>query len=91
MYEPSHNRINNKNGIRNIISVIDSSIVDKKEESGLNGTRISVRNLFYNLPARRKFLKSDNYELLLIKRLVQKFSLSFCKRCKTNFFIFYLR
>ena len=54
---------NNKNGIRNIISVVDSSIVDKKEESGLNGTRISVRNLFYNLPARRKFLKSDNVEL----------------------------
>ena len=53
----------NKNGIRNIISVVDSSIVDKKEESGLNGTRISVRNLFYNLPARRKFLKSDNVEL----------------------------
>ena len=54
---------NNKNGIRNIISVVDNSIVDKKEESGLNGTRISVRNLFYNLPARRKFLKSDNVEL----------------------------
>ena len=53
----------NKNGIRNIISVVDSSIVDKKEESGLKGTRISVRNLFYNLPARRKFLKSDNVEL----------------------------
>ena len=54
---------NNKNGIRNIISVVDSTIVDKKEESGLNGTSISVRNLFYNLPARRKFLKSDNVEL----------------------------
>lgn len=53
----------NKNGIRNIISVVDSSIVDKKEESGLKGTRISVRNLFYNIPARRKFLKSDNVEL----------------------------
>ena len=62
---------NNKNGIRNIISVVNSSIVDKKEESGLNGTRISVRNLFYNLPARRKFLKSDNVEL---RHIMNEFS-----------------
>ena len=62
---------NNKNGIRNIISVVNNSIVDEKEESGLNGTRISVRNLFYNVPARRKFLKSDNVEL---RHIMSEFS-----------------
>ena len=53
----------NDHGIRNVLSIVDSKIIDQKEESGLKGTRISVRNLFYNIPARRKFLKSDNVEL----------------------------
>ena len=53
----------NDHGIRNVLSIVDSKIIDQTEESGLKGTRISVRNLFYNIPARRKFLKSDNVEL----------------------------
>ena len=35
------------------------------------GTSIAVRNLFYNTPARRKFLKSDNVEL---KHIVEEFT-----------------
>lgn len=34
------------------------------------GTNIAVRNLFYNIPARRKFLKSDNVEL---RHIVEEF------------------
>ena len=33
------------------------------EVSAPKGSNFSVRNLFYNVPARRKFLKSDNVEL----------------------------
>ena len=33
-----------------------------KEVSCPIGTNIAVRNLFFNIPARRKFLKSDNVE-----------------------------
>ena len=35
------------------------------------GSNFAVRNLFYNTPARRKFLKSDNVEL---KHIVEEFS-----------------
>ena len=34
------------------------------------GTNVAVRNLFYNIPARRKFLTSDNVEL---KHIVEEF------------------
>ena len=40
-----------------------------------NGTYISVRNLFFSTPARLKFLKSDNYESLTIKKLTQKLAI----------------
>ena len=36
-----------------------------------NGTNVAVRNLFYNVPARRKFLKSDNVEF---KHIVEEFT-----------------
>jgi len=39
------------------------------------GTTVSVKKLFFSTPARLKFLKTDNYESLLIKRIVQKLAL----------------
>ena len=40
----------------------DSKIFEKKEISFQQGTSINAKNLFYNIPARRNFLKSDNLE-----------------------------
>ena len=40
------------------------------------GTTISVRNLFYNTPARRNFLKSNNTEFKHIYDVVQRVALS---------------
>ena len=40
------------------------------ETSAPKGCNIAVRNLFYNVPARRKFLKSDNVEL---KHIIEEF------------------
>ncbi|MBO4465914.1 MAG: DNA mismatch repair endonuclease MutL [Bacteroidales bacterium] len=45
--------------------------MEVSECSAPAGTNIAVRNLFYNTPARRKFLKSDNVEL---KHIVEEFT-----------------
>lgn len=39
------------------------------------GTHIEVRDLFYNLPARRKFLKSDSAEAAQVSRLLTQLAL----------------
>lgn len=39
------------------------------------GTNIAVRNLFYNVPARRKFLKSDSVELSNLMREFERLAL----------------
>lgn len=49
----------------------DSRHVSTSEISTPAGAGFSVRNLFYNVPARRKFLKSDNVEF---KHIVSEFT-----------------
>ena len=44
------------------VSVKSSEVVSVSETACPKGTSIAVRNIFYNVPARRKFLKSDNTE-----------------------------
>ena len=53
----------NNSGLRNVLFIENGEIIDIKQESGLKGTTIVVSSIFYNVPARRKFLKSNNVEL----------------------------
>jgi DNA mismatch repair protein MutL len=45
------------------IRIAASKTESQEPESVPSGTNITVRNLFFNVPARRKFLKSDQTEL----------------------------
>lgn len=57
--------------------LIEGSVEKEKEEIGApDGTTFLVRNLFYNTPARRKFLKSAQTEAGYIQTLVERLALS---------------
>jgi len=53
------------------VDFADSQHLATNEVSAARGANFSVRNLFYNVPARRKFLKSDNVEF---KHIVSEFT-----------------
>ena len=53
------------------IRFADSQHLSTEEASVPKGSNFAVRNLFYNVPARRKFLKSDNVEF---KHIVAEFT-----------------
>lgn len=56
--------------------IIKGSKVESQEACVCDkGTSISVRNLFYNVPARRKFLKSDSVELSNVMREFERLAL----------------
>lgn len=56
--------------------IINGSQVESQEPCVCDkGTMISVRNLFYNIPVRRKFMKADSTELGFIMREFERMAL----------------
>ncbi|MGC2184891.1 MAG: DNA mismatch repair endonuclease MutL, partial [Terriglobales bacterium] len=56
---------------------INGGKISKVEEGGLPvGTSIAVRDLFFNIPARKKFLKAESTELSHIASLVTHYALA---------------
>lgn len=59
--------------------ISESNTISQEFVACHKGANFSVKNLFFNVPARRKFLKSDAYELKLIMHEIQKIALTFPK------------
>ncbi|MQG84966.1 MAG: DNA mismatch repair endonuclease MutL [SAR202 cluster bacterium] len=59
------------------IQVENSTILNEKPVSMINGTSIIVNNLFYNLPARKKFMSTQKSESNRILRLVNHFCVTY--------------
>jgi DNA mismatch repair protein MutL len=58
--------------------LVDGGRTTKIEEVGApEGTLVEVRDLFFNLPARRKFLKADTAEAAQVSRLVTQLALGY--------------
>jgi len=57
---------------------VNGGAVAAVQETGCpEGTAIEVADLFYNLPARRKFLKTDTGEATQVSRVVTQFALGY--------------
>jgi len=74
MVELKTRREENETGI---LVVVNGSKVETQEPCSCPvGSSFSVKNLFFNIPARRKFLKSDNTEIRHIVNEFQKIALA---------------
>ena len=67
------------------IKIRGSKIQNNEFKVASVGTSISVKNLFYNVPARRNFLKSDSVEL---KHIIDEFSRLAISNFNINFSFF---
>ncbi|MFX1428177.1 MAG: DNA mismatch repair endonuclease MutL [Promethearchaeota archaeon] len=67
----------NERGI--LLNIEGGKVIERKEVPTQIGTNIKIKNIFYNIPARQKFLKKDSVELSHITDIIQRYSLAFPK------------
>ncbi|MGA9407468.1 MAG: DNA mismatch repair endonuclease MutL [Bacteroidota bacterium] len=65
-----------EDGVGTLVRMEGGELKEQSKIGTQSGTTISVRNLFYNTPARRHFLKSNNTEFKHIYDVVQRVALS---------------
>ena len=66
----------NKNENGNYIEIQGGELVSEKESNIQEGTSIKIKSIFYNVPARRAFLKSDFVELRHILDVFHRLAIS---------------
>lgn len=65
-----------ENDAATLVSVEGGRLVDVKDAARATGTTISVRDLFYNTPARRKFMRSEATENYHLTGIVTHYALA---------------
>jgi len=59
-----------------MVAAVDGVLTGPAPHPHPHGTTVEVRDLFFNVPARRKFLRAERTELSQIERLVERLALS---------------
>ena len=67
----------NGNGEGAELPILNGAPAEVQPAADIGGTEITIRNLFYNTPARKKFLKTPRTELRKIVDVVRSYGLAF--------------
>ena len=62
--------------VASAVAVADGVVSEPAPQPHPPGTTVEVRDLFFNVPARRKFLRAERTELAQVERLVERLALS---------------
>ena len=62
------------------MAILNGETGDVQPAATVQGTSITIRNLFYNTPARKKFLKSPRMEFRKVVEMIRRFALSYTDR-----------
>ena len=65
-----------KNGVGTHIVIHGGKVITKEISDARVGTKMEIADLFYNTPARLKYLKSDTTELANVTNYIEKLALS---------------
>ncbi len=63
-------------GNGNRLEIHGGTVIAQSPAPSLKGTTVEIRDLFYNVPARQKFLKSDSYERACLLKVIEESALA---------------